>query len=363
MKIILNAAIIGLLLITAFDCNDNVVNPQEQPGRRDYTWELDTLNMPMNYLGAVWGATPTDVWAVGAGGTSFDRLQHYDGKKWSAYTKEPVNCGGNTIFGFSENTVWMGGRDELSNGAAIWHYDGNSWSRNYIYHAKGEYINEVTDIWGLAPNNIFACGYIVEKSDSTYGFILRYDGNVWKEVIRVNYNSQFLVIKGEISGNSLINISSSKVYVYEYRPSKISSALDTLAFDELSGNRFKKIFANSVGEIKWANFNIIDNKLYFLIDKDVYIYLNGSFIRQFTLNINDSNFNHYIFGRSEKDMFLGMKDGLAHYNGEDIKYIFNFPQNTLNGIGGTEVMFEKEIFYGLVNFSNTKNIILHGTLK
>ena len=87
MKLIFYTAIITIFLITAFNCKDTIVNPQMEPGRRDYTWELDTLNMPMNYLGAVWGAVPNDLWAVGAGGTSLDRLQHYDGNNWMLILK------------------------------------------------------------------------------------------------------------------------------------------------------------------------------------------------------------------------------------------------------------------------------------
>ena len=89
----------GFTLVTAFlmlmiYCTKDMTSPEIEhltPGSRNYTWELDTLAMPMNYISSVWGASPTDVWAVGGGGTYKDRLQHYDGETWSAYTKESIN--------------------------------------------------------------------------------------------------------------------------------------------------------------------------------------------------------------------------------------------------------------------------------
>jgi hypothetical protein len=52
--------------VVIISCNQTT-EPEPQPGRRDYVWRIDTLQMPVNFLGSVWGATPNDVWAVGAG--------------------------------------------------------------------------------------------------------------------------------------------------------------------------------------------------------------------------------------------------------------------------------------------------------
>ena len=74
-----------LLLLTCKGTMTPVEEPDPEPGKRDYTWYLGTLDMPVNVVKFVWGATPDDVWAGGAGGTEYDRLWHYDGTTWAAY--------------------------------------------------------------------------------------------------------------------------------------------------------------------------------------------------------------------------------------------------------------------------------------
>ena len=72
-------------------CNKQPTAPVPlEPGSRNYTWKLDTLYMPMNYISSVWGAAPNDVWATGAGGTEYDRLLHYNGSNTDYLYKYPV---------------------------------------------------------------------------------------------------------------------------------------------------------------------------------------------------------------------------------------------------------------------------------
>jgi len=149
--VFLSLILIGIL----WNCKKSPVEPEKpQPGRRDYVWTVDTLDMPMNWIDAVWGASPNDVWAVGAGGTYNDRLLHYDGEKWTTYTNERIWCTGNVLFGFSEDDVWMGGGGGwLSGGAGIWHYDGTKWSQNYVYDIQDSPLMYVQDIWGPDPQD------------------------------------------------------------------------------------------------------------------------------------------------------------------------------------------------------------------
>ncbi|MFA3784183.1 hypothetical protein ABRY23_14075 [Melioribacteraceae bacterium 4301-Me] len=344
-------------------CNSNpVIPPEIQPGRRDYVWEIDTLDMPMNWLSSIWGSSPQDVWAVGAGGTEYDRLWHYDGSKWSAYKKEWINIGGETLYGFSANDVWMGGSGGWGDGqgaAAIWHYDGSKWSKNFVYNVEGAYRSEVDDIWGDRPDDIYACGtigYLVDGKDVWRGFILYYNGSTWKEIIKADFNSQFLTIRKEQ------NIIFNKVYVFALRTSQIAS--DTVSFYELKldSNEIKEIYSAPESQIVFGNIHYINGKVYFLIGQDVYRYIIGSFVKQFSLAY--PNFGYQFYGRNVKDIFLRMRDGLAHYNGTDIEYLYTFPLNLVSIIK-EPMMFEKEIFFML--HDNTggpkENLILHGKLK
>jgi hypothetical protein len=368
MKIVLDTVVITLVLIMALSCNDtveNLVNPQPpQPGRRDYTWELDTLDMPMNYLGAVWGAVPNDVWAVGAGGTFRDRLQHYDGKEWSAYNKEAILCTGNTLYGFSEDNVWMGGGDEASTGAGIWHYDGNKWTRNYIYSVKGEYSTEVTDLWGLSPNNIFACGYIGYKGsteDSLRGFVLHYDGNSWTEVAKGDKDYQFLTIRSEHTFPSSFFDLGDKSFILAYKLGNERSDSEIFAFYELDGNNLRRIYSNTRGNIHYANLSVINGTSFFLINQDVYTYKNNSFVKEFS--VYNPNIVAIMSGRNSKDIFFDMNDGIVNYNGSDFEYIYRFPVSM--SILGQPLIFKNDVFFIIWDKSGPQiiNEILHGALK
>jgi hypothetical protein len=73
-------AIISLTLISFNTCDDNPVNGDNvKPGRRDYSWRVDTIDSPNNSFSCIWGSSPTDVWVGGKGGvTSYDRLWHFN---------------------------------------------------------------------------------------------------------------------------------------------------------------------------------------------------------------------------------------------------------------------------------------------
>ena len=82
-----------LLLLTAGilsilnSCNKNPVAPPEnKPGRKDYTWTVDTVVSPANYpyktLLRLWGSSPTNVWATGRGGDATANIFHFDGNQW-----------------------------------------------------------------------------------------------------------------------------------------------------------------------------------------------------------------------------------------------------------------------------------------
>lgn len=340
-------ALVGATILPSA-CEHNPTAPELVPGRRDYIWQLDTLDMPMNYIAAVWGASPNDVWAVGAGGTYRDRLLHYDGKTWSTYDKEPIWCTGNTLFGFAANDVWMGGgAGWLAHGAGIWHYDGVEWSQHYVYNIPGSYSMHVQDIWGTAPNDVYASGLISfydGQTDDFRGFVLHFDGRRWQEVIKVGpFNSQFLRIRKE----------GDRLYVQSFRNGIISNSTDTYVFYEIEGEELREIYSARNGA-----FNHIDGKIYFVIGDDVHRYLDGSLVKQFS--IANENFGKQIYGRNAMDMFLRMKDGLAHFDGMNIEYLYDFSKNSIS-LNANAVLFAEEVFFCALS-KDFKNLILHGML-
>ena len=83
---------------------------------------------------------------------------------------------------------------------------------------------------------------------------------------------------------------------------------------------------------------------------------NGQF--QTILTVDNPNFYQRIWGRNEKDIFLMMGDGLAHYNGTDIQYLFYSDHIQIYGAA----LFERDVFF-LINDKNGNNLIYHGILK
>jgi len=340
------------LLFGILSCHNPVSPLEDKPGRRDYTWTVDTLEMEMNFISTIWGASANNVWAMGASGDARNRLWHFDGSIWSVYNKEAVFCGGWSLFGFSSDNVWMGGDDEGSNGASIWHFDGKNWKPNYFYNIQDSYQISINKIFGSNPNDIYACGrvgYYKNGESSFISFVLHYNGNKWEEVVRGSLNDQFVNI---IEENSI-------AYVYSQNLSHLGTNYNTLSFYEVDSASLKEIYSNTEGNINWINIFSIGGKLFFLIDKNVCFYRGDKFITQFS--INKTNFSFYLFGRNEKDIFLNMKDGLAHYNGEDIEYLLHYPEYSRSF--GEAAVFDKDVFQVYYDNLTKKNMVLHGRLK
>ena len=328
--------------IIFYSCKDNPVNPLDnlQPGRRDYIWSVDTLKMPMNDVQAIWGSSPNDVWTVGPGGTAADRLSHFDGTKWKQWNK-PVRCTGGTLFGFSKDDVWMGGGD-----GNIWHFNGTSWTQNSIYKPANAQSVFIANILGTNSNDVYAVGVIVYDSQNTQrGFILHYDGFSWKEVYRANTYSSFQRLRNE--GNH--------IYIQGVKLSY--TARDTTEFYLLNGNNLITIYSD---EIFIGKLSLIGNKVDFTIGKDIYRYVNGVFEKR--LSFSDPNFGYQIYGRSEKDLFVRMINGLAHYNGTDLVYMKTF-DNNFASVVNSPVIFRNEVFFAVPDYINKANLVLRGKLK
>lgn len=72
-------------------------------------------------LQSVWSANPDEAWACGS-----NILLHWNGRVWESMTlSETIDCG--AIFGASPDDVWM-----LGTAGAIWHYDGSKWSKQQM---------------------------------------------------------------------------------------------------------------------------------------------------------------------------------------------------------------------------------------
>jgi hypothetical protein len=345
MKIIILG--IALLIITINSCDSPTeIIDNTQPGRRDYFWSVDTVKIEFNLLQRLSGVAPNDIWAIGPGGGLDKTIWHFDGVNWSTDGKSrgisPL-----TIFAFSKNDVWIAGHEGI-----IWHYNGNNWKESLNYKIANHNIY-FKDIWGESPNNIYAVGVSIYDGISK-SIIFRYDGQNWKSNIFHDYNYQFLRIRKDINGNG-------KYYLLglSIRTSPNEEYYNNIGIFEYDGESNLNIIYEAKNNTENAadvrNFN---NKTYLRMGRKIY----SNYPRKEILQENEPNTGGQIWGRNEKDIFLRMQDGIAHYNGTDIEYLYRFENSASISIADA-VIFEREIVFLARDLINNQNIILHGKLE
>lgn len=329
----IGAAAIVILTLLSLSCHDLIGPIDELPGSRNYVWTIDTLSVHIN---DIWGSSPNNIWAVGTS-PEFNGLLHYDGKEWKEYVQQES---AGALYGFSENNVWMVG------GSDIWHFDGNDWRLIFEYIGEGALTNIIHDIWGPSEENIYACGtniYADKEPIYTRGFVLHYNGTSWKEIINADFDSRFWNIRNE----------EQKVFVFS---DKIDDG--NWSFYELQNNKQQEFYFNPEDRIYPGSLQVIKQKTYFLSGNTIFGYHDNVFIKLFS--VVNPNFGYQYYGRNGNDIFLRMLDGLAHYNGTDIQYLYKGTPNLVDM--SKSVVFEKEVFFWVWDKVNT-NMILHGKLE
>ncbi len=126
-------------------------------------------------LKAVWGSSPTDVWAGGEDGF----LIHFNGSEWEDHS---LDEDGNIedIWGRATNEVYLCGR------LLIHTFDGQTWEP-----LNGPYAHS---IWGNEEGVFFAVG--------SNGEVIRSDGNTWRDM-NTGTNFQLTRIWGSSSGKMI----------------------------------------------------------------------------------------------------------------------------------------------------------------
>jgi len=329
------------LTFTLPSCGDNITGPV-QPGRRDYVWTVDTLNYPYNTITRMWGNTPTDVWSISSGGDLDKTIFHFDGNKWTTDgISRPISP--HSIFGFSSNNVFIGG----SNGR-IWQFDGNGWKQIAELTKDGNTQIVFDNMWGGSQNDLYAFGaYADDKGLANNSVIAHLNNNKWTML-----NTDGLVGIVEQLYN---NRSDNKIYIQVI---KFSNTFDSTFIYEYNQGNYTKLYS-TIWDKYWATISLINNEVYFVLRTEIAKRVNNQF--QTVLKLDNTNFRRRIWGRNSNDIFLEMNDGLAHYNGNDIKYLFKHNQSNVSIFGAA--LFDKEIFFLVYEFTTNLNLIYHGKLK
>ncbi len=107
-----------------------------------------------NFLEAVWGSGPSDVWVAGTA------VLHFDGKTWTDFPEFSWK-GIQDVWGSGPSDVWLVGIS-----GQIHHYDGKSWSK-----VPSGITTALFQISGQSASSIWAGG--------EYGTLLFYNGSTW----------------------------------------------------------------------------------------------------------------------------------------------------------------------------------------
>jgi hypothetical protein len=326
------AILIIITTIVIISCKDGVVTPDDSnatPGRRDYTWAVDTVgNAYLDFI-SIWGDAPDNVWATGW--LMSEALYHYDGNKWKldnrVYISDP-----STVWGY-ENRVWIG-----NDKGSIWKFTDNA----YIQELKDFKINDnLTDFYGItgkSSSEIFAVGY-----NRINPIIMKYNGTKWVQDKMLPDSGGF---------NQIFYSSKNDKYYLNLWLNDYSTRI--LEYDRTSIKTIYKYPPNNVG----PTIAEIDGYPYLVIDVKIYRYFNGNM--EFIFEVDDPSFGGVIWGRNRNDILIRMRDGIAHYNGKDWRYLFKTIRD--NSLQASCVVLENDVFIP-AKLRTGENVIYHGQLK
>jgi hypothetical protein len=132
---------------------------------RDGWWQIVDTGL-LTHFGGVWGAAGDDVYAVGFEYSDFPEtigvIAHFNGSTWSA-VEVPGSQRFHDVWGSSANDVYVVGQ-----GGEIRRFDGQAW---VLAHTES---GTIKDIWGSSATDIFAVG--------GPGIIVHYDGVAWSRM-------------------------------------------------------------------------------------------------------------------------------------------------------------------------------------
>lgn len=109
-----------------------------------------------NDLAAVWMNSPTDIYAVGPGGTAL----YFDGLAWRKISPGAPGSDLKAVWGAGAKDVWIAG----SNGKLV-HFDGANWTQASVVGSP-----DFVDLWGSASNDVYA---------ATLAGVQHFDGSSW----------------------------------------------------------------------------------------------------------------------------------------------------------------------------------------
>jgi hypothetical protein len=157
-------------------------------GSGSWTTALKTSDAEMFY--AVWGASLSDVYAVGgmynaSGVSTVDAIWRYNGKSWTSQSQQLIGTVWYAVWGTSSSDVFLVG-SVVQGVGVIAHWNGSAWSTtdpSGLVAIEGVYGKDSTDVYATYVNTNGIAG------------VLQYNGSSWTNIFQrpSDTNDQFLV--------------------------------------------------------------------------------------------------------------------------------------------------------------------------
>lgn len=340
IKIILPVSVI-LISSIYFSCQSPTGPDDITPGRRDYVWTVDTLNYPYDTMYRMWGSSPTDVWTTSSG--DHDKsISHFNGVNWTSYGVARMNVP-HSIYGFASDNVYVG-----SGGGGIWNFNGSNWT-NVANLTKDGHSDIVFDnMWGASSMDVYATGAYGDTNGLANKSVIAHLANGKWEIINTDGLNGIVehLYKNSMDGNIYLQVI------------KFSNTYDSTFIYEYNQGNYTKLYS-TIWDKYWATISLINNKVYFVLRSEIASRVDNRF--QTVLKLDNTNFYKRIWGRNTMDIFLLMTDGLAHYNGSNIEYLFHFNKPRTQIFGSA--LFNNEVFFLVYESQTNLNLIYHGKLK
>ena len=339
---------LSLILLLNLSCNTTDPTDDLKPGRRDYTWTVDTLaNIAQsNSYTELWGYDPQHVWIAGDSWDLDKNILEFDGTNWRAVPlpSQPPAPYPWALFGLDANNIWAAGY-------SFWKHNGTEFEYYNKYSINGYSKILTNDIYGIDLNHLYAVGNAEDDSTGHFNpFIMQFVSDQWAVKEITNMNGIFVNVK-----------------VSKADP----NTLYLLLYDENdTGNHYYRIFkyANNafielhntelnVNDIPWIT--TLNGEVAFGWDRKVYYLFNGQPKLFYDFSSTIKLYSAF-WGRNTKDLFFEATGGVGHFNGEDIQVLY--PINKKFYIMNC-LFFNNEIFLLYYEFESFKFYVLRGKLK
>ncbi|MBI2419232.1 MAG: hypothetical protein HYV28_15290 [Ignavibacteriales bacterium] len=288
--------IIGVAIGEGTDTIKSALQIQTLPfTSHNITWEEYTLGDFSSELNAVWGTDDNNVYAVGyiIEGDSIYSLLHFDGNKWN-YLHDKV--GGYSIHGLADNDIWLAG-------GGVFHKENNQWEQldskriaNQI-QVKDSVLfkgTPYTNCWGTASDNMYFTSH--------WGRLIHWDGKKGN-VENTPYTERLTDVWGVAKDN-----------IIACGGTLLSNSHKVLRYNGLEWN-YEKVSSATTGETYFAVYGVSKHE-YYIAGTRVFGYKNGKW--SVVMN-NPKGMLHGCRGNKETGEIVAVGDfsTIIHFNGKD----------------------------------------------